>query len=261
MASGEDRRAQLMAKARRNGDLSWAEQAQLTSGQLAKLRSEGKLRSSTAGQWVDPGNPFGVSTPGGPPAPPSNNGDTDGGDTKKTRPAFTNGYDPDEIYTKAMQALAAKRDQYFDPIKGRYATGERELANEYGLGINQDGSGASFTGQWAASDPTRLGIDPSNPFSRASLLNKSYFVSGKVGEGSYANRGLLSSGAYQRSMDRDNFRFTGGKTDLIRSFGKQLMDYRQQRQDMAAQLAAEETAQRNALFDRRRDIYDRENPI
>ena len=211
MAS-EKERARIMEKARREKYLSPADRAKLTPGQVAKLKSQGHLNDNPTGlrtpesavgvqningQWTVTsvngkpsfGNPGNLPSPGG----------SDGGGGGGGIPAFTTGYTPDSIYNDALAQIAARRQQSLNAA----TEGERALSNDYGLGINQDGSGATYTGQWAASDQNQLGIDPSNPFSRASLLNKSYFVAGKVGEGSYANRGLLTSGAYQRSQGRE----------------------------------------------------------
>ena len=266
MAS-EKERARIMEKARREKYLSPADRAKLTPGQVAKLKSQGHLNDNPTGlrtpesavgvqningQWTVTsvngkpsfGNPGNLPSPGG-----SDGGSGGGGGI----PAFTTGYTPDSIYNDALAQIAARRQQSLNAA----TEGERGLSNDYGLGINQDESGAKFTGQWAASDPNQLGIDPSNPFSRASLLNKSYFVAGKVGEGSYANRGLLTSGAYQRSQSRDYFRNEQGRDALIKSFGAQLQDYRQRRAQAAADAKAAEIQAQYDLFARRRDEYDR----
>lgn len=177
--------------------------------------------------------------PGPPPAPPK-----------------FDGYAPDSVYNDTLASIAARRQMALNAA----TEGERSLSNDYGLGINQDASGATYAGQWAASDPNQLGIDPSNPFSRASLLNKSYFVAGKVGEGSYANRGLLTSGAYQRNQNRDAFRFEGGKDSLLKSFASQLQDYRQRRAQADADARSGQSQASYDLFNRRRDEYDRMYP-
>ena len=263
-SSAEQERARIMEKARREKYLSPADRAKLTPGQIAKLKSQGHLNDNPTGlrtpesavgvqningQWTVTsvngkpsfGNPGNLPDPNNPPAPPS-----------PPRPAF-DGYAPDSFYNDAIAQIAARRQMALNAA----TEGERSLSNDYGLGINQDGSGATYTGQWAASDRNQLGIDPSNPFSRASLLNKSYFVAGKVGEGSYANRGLLTSGAYQRNQSRDAFRFEGGKDSLLKSFASSLQDYRQRRAQAEADARAAQSQASYDLFQRRRDEYDR----
>jgi hypothetical protein len=170
-------------------------------------------------------------------------------------PAF-NGYTPDSFYNDALATIAANRQRALDAA----TEGERSLANDFGLGITQDDTGARFTGQWAASDASRGGIDPSNPFSRASLLNKSYFVAGRMGEGSYANRGLLTSGAYQRNQQRDAFRFEAGKDQLLKQFASGLQGYRQRRADAQSQYDTNRNQASLDLYGRNRDNYDRMYP-
>lgn len=271
-----------MAKARRGGQLSAGEVAQLTSGQVAKLRSENRFQAkpSYIGNMVGDLNlPYDPVAPGGKPSyvgnmvgdlnlppsygnivqgiidgktpPPAQSGGGGGGGGDKP-PAF-DGYTPDSFYNDALAQIAANRQRALDAT----TEGERGLANDYGLGITQDADGAKFTGTWAASDANQGGIDPSNPFSRASLLNRSYFTAGRVGEGSYANRGLLTSGAYQRSQARDTFRFEGGKDSLLKSFASSLQDYRQRRAQAEADARASQQQASYDLFQRNRDNYDR----
>ena len=193
------------------------------------------------------GSAAGISTPSNPTPPPA---------PEPPKPPAFNGYTPDSFYNDAMATLAANRQRALDAA----TEGERGLSQDYGLGITQDDTGAKFTGQWAASDASRGGIDPSNPFSRASLLNKSYFVAGRMGEGSYANRGLLTSGAYQRNQQRDAFRFETGKDQLLKQFASGLQSYRDRRSQ--AQSDAETRRQQAGLdlYGRNRDTYDRMYP-
>ncbi len=208
----------------------------------------GNLNDGVRVNYNPDGSASGIQMPGqNPPAPGS------GADTKP--PGF-DGYAPDSIYTDALATIAANRQRALDAA----TEGERGLAQDFGLGITQDESGAKFTGQWAGSDATRGGIDPSNPFSRASLLNKSYFTAGRVGEGSYANRGLLTSGAYQRNQQRDAFRFESGKDQLLRQFASGLQGYRQRRSDAQSQYGADTNRASYDLYGRQRDNYDRMNP-
>lgn len=165
-------------------------------------------------------------------------------------------YAPDSTYQSSLDTIAANRKRALDAA----TEGEKALAGDYGLGITQDNTGAKFSGTWAASDPTRGGIDPSNPFSRASLLNKSYFTAGKIGEGSYANRGLLTSGAYQRNQGRDAFAFESGKDQLLKQFASGLQDYRNRRSQAETDFSNQGLSARDSLYSRNRDLYDRMYP-
>lgn len=166
------------------------------------------------------------------------------------------GYAPDSFYNEALSTIAANRRRALDSA----TEGERELAGDFGLGIVQDEGGARFSGQWAASDPTAGGIDPSNPFSRASLLNKSYFAANKVGEGAYANRGLLTSGAYQRSQQRNAFGFEQGRDQLLRQFASGLQGYRNRRSQAESDAETQRRQSSLDLYGRNRDNYDRMYP-
>ena len=193
------------------------------------------------------GSAAGISTPSNPTPRPE--------PAAPPTPKF-DGYASDSFYNDALATIAANRQRALDAA----TEGERGLSQDYGLGITQDDTGATFSGQWAASDATRGGIDPSNPFSRASLLNKSYFTAGRVGEGSYANRGLLTSGAYQRNQQRDAFRFESGKDQLLRQFASGLQGYRQRRSDAESQFASSRNQASLDLYGRNRDNYDRMYP-
>lgn len=252
-------RERLMAKARRDKYLSPSELAKLTPGQRAKLAKENALPVNnprpTYGTTVVDGKTYLSSINGQPTFGFGAGGGGGGGGNTDTTPPDFDSYarayiDRDPFYQKALDSLAKQRVAALNAA----SEGERSLASDYGLGITQNDSGATFTGQWAASDPGRLGIDPSNPFSRASLLNKAYFVAGKVGEGSYANRGLLTSGAYGRNMQRDAFRNEMNRDQLIKQFGASLQDYRQRRADAETNftnqsLSARESAQQRAIDD------------
>lgn len=266
MASrAERRRAEIMAKARRSGTLSLseAEKAMLTSGQRQKLGIgvtqtgldvPGRTRGGTDFSTV-PQTPGALSADGRSIVPVGTPGSTVPDTTSSAPPRF-DGYTPDSFYTQAMQTLADNRARALASA----TEGERSLANDFGLGITQDDTGARFTGTWAGSDAAQGGIDPTNPFSRASLLNKSYFTAGRVGEGSYANRGMLTSGAYQRNQQRDAFRFESGKDQLLKQFASGLQGYRDQRSNAQNNYSSGQSQAGLDLFGRNRDNYDRMYP-
>ena len=266
---------------------------------MARRNNRRSGRQSGGSRWVDPGNPTGTKPPPfnpfrsatkeqdvvievingkptvvavggkptyGPSGPTQSSGlaqnrpepvaaPTAPPPTTPAPPKF-DGYTPDSFYDEAMSTIAANRRRALDSA----TEGEKALAGDFGLGITQDDSGAKFTGQWAASDATRGGIDPSNPFSRASLLNKSYFVAGRMGEGSYANRGLLTSGAYQRNQQRDAFRFEQGRDQLLKQFASSLQGYRDRRAQAESDAETQRRQSSLDLYGRNRDNYDRMYP-
>ena len=204
----------------------------------------GNLGDGVRVNYNPEGQPTGIGTPSNP-LPPA-----------AEKPPQFNAYTPDSIYNDALSTIAANRQRALDAA----TEGEKSLASDFGLGITQDDTGAKFTGQWAASDATRGGIDPSNPFSRASLLNKSYFTAGRIGEGSYANRGLLTSGAYQRNQQRDAFRFESGRDQLLKQFASGLQSYRDRRSQAQSEAEYRRQQAGTDLFGRNRDNYDRMYP-
>jgi hypothetical protein len=250
-----------MQKGERYGtrSLSDAEKARLTPGQRRRLgigvvqtglEIPGDTNGGTDFSTV-PQTPGALSSDGTRIVPVGTPGSTAPPNPGQTpSPGF---YAPDDIYNEALSTIAANRRRTLDSA----TEGERALAGDYGLGITQDDTGAKFTGQWAASDANMGGIDPSNPFSRASLLNKSFFSANRIGEGSYANRGLLTSGAYQRSQQRNAFGFEQGRDQLLRQFASGLQGYRDRRSQAESDASSQGLSARNDLFNRRRDIYDR----
>lgn len=61
-------------------------------------------------------------------------------------------------------------------------------------------------------------VDPSNPFSRASLLKRSYDQSAAGTRTDYAARGQQTSGAYGRAQSENNFNFQQGSNALQNSY-------------------------------------------
>jgi hypothetical protein len=262
--AAERERARIMAKARRSGtrSLTSSELAKLTPGQKQKLGigvTQTDIYRNTNPVTNPPAPTPGkvVDTPQGPRLAPASDPrpDTAPSPSSTGKPAF-NGYTPDSVYNDSMSILAANRKTALDAADA----GEKTLAQEYGLGINQTDDGANYSGTWAASDATRGGIDPSNPFSRASLLNRSYFTAGRAGQGSYATRGLLTSGAYQRNQQRDAFNFESGKDALLKQFAAGLQGYRSSRANARSTYDTSSLSARNDLFNRNRDLYDRLYP-
>lgn len=191
--------------------------------------------------------------PGPPPAPP--------------KFAFNN---QDEQYVNDMAA----RERAFKTMLANTTAGEDTLGSGYGFGFrryeadqfNPQGvlvARAGDVDQTSLSTPTQFnqeGLDPSNPFSRASLLNQSYVRAGRVGEGSYANRGLLTSGAYARSLSRGAENRAKSFDSLQKDFAARLNDYRNQRESGYSQYNTDRTNIFRDAFARQREAFLANNP-
>ena len=102
--------------------------------------------------------------------------------------------------------------------------------------------------------------DPNNPFSRASMLHKSYANANSVSSGSFANRGQLGSGAYQRAQGRNTMGYDQGRDSLLKGFAARLGEFQGQRN--TAYNTNDTTAATNSrdLFDRRLAQYNANYP-
>lgn len=181
--------------------------------------------------------------------------------------AFNN---QDEQYVNDMAA----RERAFKTMLANTTAGEDTLGSGYGFGFrryeadqfNPQGvlvARAGDVDQTSLSTPTQFnqeGLDPSNPFSRASLLNQSYVRAGRVGEGSYANRGLLTSGAYARSLSRGAENRAKSFDSLQKDFAARLNDYRNQRESGYSQYNTDRTNIFRDAFARQRDTFLANNP-
>lgn len=250
-------------------------------------------RPASGHAWVNPGDPFytprpptytgnmlgELNLPAGygdyvgsiiagnnlPPAP-------GGGAAPPTTPpppkfAFNN---QDEQYVNDMAA----RERAFKTMLANMTASEDTLGSNYGFGFrryeadqfNPQGvlvARAGDVDQTSLSTPTQFnqeGLDPSNPFSRASLLNQSYVRAGRVGEGSYANRGLLTSGAYARSLSRGAENRAKSFDSLQKDFAARLNDYRNQRESGYSQYNTDRTNIFRDAFARQRDTFLANNP-
>lgn len=75
--------------------------------------------------------------------------------------------------------------------------------------------------------PGTQNVDPNNPYSRASLLQRSY-QQGQAGTtNSMAARGQLYAGATQRGLDEGTFQYSRGQDSLAKSYQGSLNDLSQ----------------------------------
>ena len=218
----------------------------------------GNLGDGVRVNYSPEGQPTGIGTPSNP-LPPA----------EPPPPKFA--FNPqDEQYVNDLAA----RKRAFDTMLANITAGEDTAGSNFGFGFqrytadqfNPQGvliARAGDVDQTSFTTPTQFnerGLDPTNPFSRASLLNQSYVQAGRYGEGSYANRGLLTSGAYQRSMNRNAENRAKNFDSLQKEFASRLNDFRNQRNTGYTQYDTDKTNIFRDSFGRQRDTFLANNP-
>ena len=187
--------------------------------------------------------PGAVVEPGGYPRPDGNTPEQKPADTP--RPKF-DGSTPDDLYTTAEGQRQRALASMLDSARG----GEATTGLDYGFGFTRyaadvkDAAGrvihrAGEVDQTSYTQPTSFtsgdtvggygNTDPNNPFSRASMLHKSYANANNVSSGSFANRGQLGSGAYQRAQGRNTMGYDQGRDSLLKGFAARLGEFQTQR--------------------------------
>lgn len=158
-----------------------------------------------------------------------------------------------------------------------YEAGENSAAYDYGIGFDRYASDVTdaqgrliaragdvnfstlrMPGQ-SQYDADR-GFDTANPYSRASRLNEAFTSNRKMSMGGYANRGLLTSGAYGRAQYRDADRYNRGASDLQKEFASRLGEYRAQRGQAYSNYDTSNIDDRRQLVERALRQFQLNNP-
>ena len=140
---------------------------------------------------------------------------------------------PDSLYTTQKQ----NNQTAYEAAMAKIAAQRASTASEYGFDAN--------TG--AAAD----NVDVSNPFSRAAMLNRSYAQNQAASSNSYANRGLLTSGAYASAVGEDARGYAQGTNALQSEFAQRLADFRNSETDSQTSLQTGNTGAYGELMGRR----------
>lgn len=197
-----------------------------------------------------------------------------GGDTSDKKPTFNfNNVPEDDQYRLDREA---RRGALQTSLAG-YEAGENSAAYDYGIGFDRYASDVTdaqgrliaragdvnfstlrMPGQ-SQYDADR-GFDTANPFSRASRLNEAFTSNRKISMGGYANRGLLTSGAYGRAQYRDADRYNRGASDLQKEFASRLGEYRAQRGQAYSNYDTSNIDDRRQLVERALRQFQLNNP-
>lgn len=218
--------------------------------------------------------PGGVVEPGGYPRPDGNTPEQK--PAAPPRPKFDGSVEDTAYFTAESQrqnALAAM----LEGARG----GEASTGLDYGFGFNRysgdvkDDSGnvihhAGEVIQSGYTEPTSFtsgdtvggygNTDPNNPFSRASMLHKSYANANNVSSGSFANRGQLGSGAYQRQQGRNTMGYDQGRDSLLKGFAARMAEFQGQRNTAYSTNDTAGLQNSNDLFQRNLVKYNANNP-
>lgn len=283
---GQKQRAQIMAQARKQGNmsLSEAQKAKLTAGQKKKLGIgvtqtgldyPGKTKGGTDFSTV-PQTPGAISADGTRLVPVGTPGSTvpnSGGGTPPPPTFNFNNVPDDPQYTLDRAA----RERALQTSLATYRAGEDAAASDFGIGFNRyasdvtDAQGRVIARQgdvdfssFRMPDQSRYdadrGFDTANPFSRASLLNQAFTTNRKMSMGGYANRGLLTSGAYGRAQYRDADRYNRGASDLQKEFAGRLGEYRAQQNQARSEFDTSSIDDRRQLVQRALQQFQLNNP-
>lgn len=143
---------------------------------------------------------------------------------------------PDPLYTTQKQ----NNQSAYQTAMAKIAAQRSSTAKDFGYDAQ--------TG--AAAD----NVDVTNPFSRAAMLNRSYAQNQAAASNSYANRGLLTSGAYASAVGEDARGYAQGTNALQSEFANRLADFRNAETDSQTGLQTDNTNAFGALLDRRRQV-------
>lgn len=174
-----------------------------------------------------------------------------------------------------LQAERNARTAAFNTMLANITAGEGNLGSDYGFNFQRydadqrDAQGTLIARAGDVNQSTlstlsdydsQSGLSASNPFSRASLLNQSYVRSNRIGEGSYANRGLLTSGAYGKALGRTAENRSKNFNALQKEFAARLNEYRNQRQTGYTGYESDILGINRAGFDRQQNAFLQSNP-
>lgn len=177
-----------------------------------------KYKKPSGSSWVDPGNPFGVGKPGGPPALPPNAAET----------IANSGMEKDVIVDKMKPPPPPPRTYDLSPDKA-FITGEQGANTAYNNAMASIAAQRTIAAEEFGIDPNTgtfaENVDVTNPYSRAALLNKSYAQNQKMTYGGFANRGALTSGAYAAALQSQADDYNQSRKGLEQAFAAKRADF------------------------------------
>lgn len=179
----------------------------------------GQINPAPAGNGMNWNSYGGNPAPAAPPPPPP--------------PSPYNDPAPDKTYSDEMAGTQTS----YENSMANIAAQRQRLGNDFGFD--------PVTG--VASE----NVDVTNPFSRAAMLNRSFAQAQRSSTNNYANRGLLTSGAYGAAMGDDSRNYAQGMDSLTKSFAERLAEFRANEQDAEAAKSAANVQSYGALVSRR----------
>jgi len=169
------------------------------------------------------------------------------GGTPLPAPNQADPYSTDSTYQQQLDLSSQKLNNAI----ASSANNQNELATLYGINATYDGSGNL---QSTSIDPN---VDVNNPFSRASLLKRSFDRDKRATMNSYAGMGQFGSGAYEAAQKQNSFNFEQGNDSMVKNFRSAIQNILQSRRDAELQAQQEKMAAEAALLDR--NLANRDN--
>lgn len=163
--------------------------------------------------------------------------------------AATNARDPfapDEVFT-GEQAAFGKR---YGSTLGALGVQENQEAYDSGFSLDRKPSETLPDGTIVPGAVTGFHLDPSNPFSKASLLQRSYENSRRATQGSFAARGHLYSGGRIAAQASNAFRRDQSDSALRSAFQRFLSSAAASRTGARDQYDIDSLGSRGRLRDR-----------
>lgn len=197
-------------------------------------RSGGTTGTATAFNWrpaARTGSSPGVGGSGY--RPPGTSGPVGGGGSGQ---APLDPLRPDSIYETALSNIR-------NSLTGTEAAlnkDEDALAVDYGVSFGRDGQGQA----------TGFKLDYTNPFSKASLLQKAFETQGRANTNSYAARGQLYAGSLQNAQNDTVTQNQQGQNELLSGFGGLAREIFARRLAARNQAGGDTTSALEALRDR-----------
>jgi hypothetical protein len=138
------------------------------------------------------------------------------------------------IYEQTRANIAANLKSRLGSIENQ----ENAAANEFGFAVKYKPE----VGPNGERQVESLTVDPSNPFSRAAALQRSYDQAKRGATNSYAARGQLYAGSLQNAQNENAFGFQQGDNSLRSAFTQFILGQGSARQQAAAGAEAERIA-------------------
>lgn len=169
-----------------------------------------------------------------------------GGNAAAQAQAARDPFAPDEVYTGEQGVFGRRLTNTLSGI----ATDENQEAYDSGFALTRDPNETGPNGVITPGRVTGFTLDVTNPFSKASLLQRSYENARRATQGSFAARGHLYSGGRIAAQNSNNFRRDQSNDALRAAFQRFISQSAARRSGAHDQYDVDTLASRGRLRDR-----------